>query len=653
MAILLGRSGRLGDILTGRGLITSAELSSALIESRRKGSRLGEYLVASGRLRSLDLASSLAEQLGTVLLDLTQFTLDAELLRYEELAEYVRHRALPVARHNGALVVAMAEPTLESCEYVRRRHGARARLALTSRFDIHRALQSHFREELTDTAVGALHRESPRFSARQVVTIDQAATLIIVALLLGTLLWAFPMATLFCLFVLVSLAYLADFLLRGTLVLLGLTAPRAEASTDRARRIPEYELPLYSILVPMFREPDVLPVLARALTELDYPAEKLDIKLVLEEGDDATIDAARKLGLPGHFEIIVVPPSQPQTKPKACNYALQFARGRYLTIYDAEDQPEPLQLRQAVLAFAEGGPRLACLQARLNYYNWHENWLTRMFTLEYSLWFDLFLPGLQRLGVPIPLGGTSNHFRTEVLRELRAWDPYNVTEDADLGIRLTQQGYQTRMLDSTTFEEANTRAGNWVRQRSRWLKGYMQTYLVHLRDPLHLYDSVGRTGFWGFQFFIGFAFLMPLINPVLWLCTALWLGGVIGGGELGRALADSQPMFYLSMFNLLIGNASLVLYYFTAALKRRRYGLTVFSVTVVGYWLLISVAAYKGLWQLVRNPFYWEKTEHGLSKETQRQVQAARQYLAVATPNPAVLAHAANAPDAGASGAAA
>ncbi|HCM84331.1 MAG TPA: glycosyltransferase, partial [Rhodospirillaceae bacterium] len=158
-----------------------------------------------------------------------------------------------------------------------------------------------------------------------------------------------------------------------------------------------------------------------------------------------------------------VPESHPQTKPKACNYALPFARGEYLVIYDAEDKPEPDQLKKTLLSFQRAPENTICIQARLNYFNARENWLTRMFTLDYSLWFDLMLPGLERLGVPIPLGGTSNHFKIKVLRELHAWDPYNVTEDADLGVRITQKGYRVGIVDSTTFEEANCAIPNWIR----------------------------------------------------------------------------------------------------------------------------------------------------------------------------------------------
>ena len=191
------------------------------------------------------------------------------------------------------------------------------------------------------------------------------------------------------------------------------------------------------------------------LSQLDYPKSKLDILILLEEDDAETIAAAKAAQPPGNVRFVIVPDQIPKTKPKALNVGLYFARGDYLVIYDAEDQPDPDQLKKAVIAFRDGPKNLACVQSALNYYNAHENALTRMFTLEYSYWFDYLLPGLHRLGLPIPLGGTSNHFRTEVLRSLGAWDPFNVTEDADLGVRASVRGYSVGIINSTTYEEAS------------------------------------------------------------------------------------------------------------------------------------------------------------------------------------------------------
>jgi cellulose synthase/poly-beta-1,6-N-acetylglucosamine synthase-like glycosyltransferase len=364
----------------------------------------------------------------------------------------------------------------------------------------------------------------------------------------------------------------------------------------------------------------MLPIMAQSLRALDYPLGKLDIKIVLEEGDHETIEVARTLGLEGVFEVIRVPPSSPQTKPKACNFALRFARGEYLVIYDAEDRPEPDQLRKVVATFRQSPADVACLQCRLNYYNRDENWLARMFTLDYTLWFDQILPGLERLNVPIPLGGTSNHFKIEVLRELHGWDPFNVTEDADLGVRLTQKGYRVAVVDSTTFEEASCHAGNWIRQRSRWIKGYMQTFLVHSRRPLHLLRTTGPLGFFGFLFFIGGTALSGLINPIFWLLYLIWF--ITAAASFDIVFPPS--LLFISLFNLLAGNGAFVYLSMLAPIRRGWLHLIPYSLTAFGYWVLISIAAYKGLWQLLHNPFYWEKTQHGVSKYAAADLAAAR-----------------------------
>jgi cellulose synthase/poly-beta-1,6-N-acetylglucosamine synthase-like glycosyltransferase len=344
---------------------------------------------------------------------------------------------------------------------------------------------------------------------------------------------------------------------------------------------------------------------------LHYPLGKLDIKIVLEAGDLATIEAARRLGLEGVFEIIIVPRSEPQTKPKACNFALRFARGEYLVVYDAEDRPEPDQLRKVVATFRRSPANTACLQCRLSYYNANENWLTRMFTLDYALWFDQMLPGLERLSMPIPLGGTSNHFRIDVLRELHAWDPFNVTEDADLGIRIGQKGYRVGVVDSTTFEEASCRLGQWLRQRSRWIKGYMQTLLVHMRRPLQFVRSAGLLGLLGFIFFIGGTVLAGLLNPLFWLFYVIWLAASAANLDV----IFPHALLYLCLFNLLAGNGAFTYLIMLAPIRRGWLGLIPYSFSLFGYWVLISLAAYRALWQLLRNPFYWEKTEHGLSQQ--------------------------------------
>jgi len=245
----------------------------------------------------------------------------------------------------------------------------------------------------------------------------------------------------------------------------------------------DIDWPRYTILCPLYREAEVVLQFVKAMQALDYPVDKLQILFLTEKDDTATRKAIRKLQLPSHFQIVTVPDGQPRTKPRACNFGLLQTTGDYIVVFDAEDIPDPQQLKKAVLAFAQQDEKTACVQAKLNFYNPEQNILTRWFTAEYSLWFDVVLPGLQRLGTPLPLGGTSNHFRTDVLRMVGGWDPFNVTEDCDLGLRLGQYGLRTVVMDSTTYEEANSQLKNWMRQRSRWIKGYMQTYFVHMRSP--------------------------------------------------------------------------------------------------------------------------------------------------------------------------
>lgn len=239
--------------------------------------------------------------------------------------------------------------------------------------------------------------------------------------------------------------------------------------------IPDHALPVYSILVPLYREANVLAQIVQSIAALDYPREKLDVKLILEADDEETIAAARAILLDPCFEIFIAPLNQPRTKPKALQAALPFVRGEYIVVYDAEDCPHPEQLREAYHAFVLGKPQLACVQAKLAIDNRELNFLTRHFRSEYCGLFDVLLPALTRWGLPLPLGGTSNHFRTDLLRRAGGWDPHNVTEDADLGIRLARFGYQTGIIDSTTWEEAPEQFGGWLAQRTRWFKGWIQT----------------------------------------------------------------------------------------------------------------------------------------------------------------------------------
>ena len=602
----------LGDLLVARHVLTLEQFDEAVRLAETWQVRLGDAILSRSWSDPQHYYRTIAEHFDLPFVNLLEQPPDPALLRASDADFYAQRLMIPWARQEGRILIATAAPGPEAVLAARQRWGAAIGFVVASKVDIVLAVQRTFDAALSNRAVFELAELDPHMSARQVVSLAQASVgyLLISGFLIS--LAVSPFATLIGLSIIMSTFYLGNFLLRAILV----TAGGGRGGViDReiaieARALREEELPVFTILVPMFREAESLPILADALRRLDYPLGKLDIKIVLEASDLETITTARTLGLEGVFEIILVPPSQPQTKPKACNYALRFARGEFLVVYDAEDRPEPDQLRKVVAAFRRAPANTACLQCRLNYYNAHENWLTRMFTLDYSLWFDEMLPGLERLGLPIPLGGTSNHFKIAVLRELHGWDPFNVTEDADLGIRLAQKGYRVGVVDTTTFEEASCHAGNWIRQRSRWIKGYMQTLLVHTRRPVHLIRAVGPLGFLSFTFFIGGTVMAGLINPIFWMLYVFWLAALWSGFD------PSFPrlLLFISLFNLLAGNGAFVYLGMLAPIRRGLLGLIPYSLTVSGYWVLISIAAYKALWQLIRKPFYWEKTRHGVSR---------------------------------------
>lgn len=372
-------------------------------------------------------------------------------------------------------------------------------------------------------------------------------------------------------------------------------------------------LPVYSILCPLFHEAKVLPDFLNSIKNLNWPKNKLEVLLLLEEDDPETINAAKSLKLPSYIRKIIVPDSNPKTKPKACNFGLSKAKGEYLVIFDAEDRPEPDQLKKAYLGFQKVPKDVVCLQAKLNYFNPHQNLLTRLFTAEYSLWFDVILTGLQSINTAIPLGGTSNHFKTKVLKQLEGWDPFNVTEDCDLGVRLFKKGFKTAIIDSTTWEEANSNVKNWLRQRSRWIKGYLQTFLVHNRNPLQFVREHGIHAFI-FQLIIGGRMSFMLINPILWLLTISYFALYSIVGPTIESFYPA-PVFYMAVTSLLIGNFMYVYNYMIGVAKKGQWNLVKFVYLIPLYWLMASTSACIAVYQLIVKPHYWEKTIHGFHLE--------------------------------------
>lgn len=409
-----------------------------------------------------------------------------------------------------------------------------------------------------------------------------------------------------------TLLYFADLLFNFFLIYSSFSRP-PELVVTKAQidAFPEKDWPKYTVFCPLYKEPEVIPQFVTAMGAMDYPKDKLQVMLLLEADDKATIQKAQSMTLPSNFEVVVVPHSLPKTKPKACNYGLTKATGEYCVIYDAEDVPDKDQIKKTVIAFRRVKPNVVCIQAKLNFYNPHQNILTRAFTAEYSLWFDLVLTGLQATNTPIPLGGTSNHFKIEKLKELKGWDSFNVTEDCDLGIRLSKRGYTTAVLDSTTLEEANSSLSNWFGQRSRWIKGYMQTYLVHMRKPSQFIKRWNDPHVITFQLVVGGKIMSMFINPLMWIITFSYFAFRPFAGEFIESFFPG-PVLYMGVFSFVFGNFLYLYYYMIGCAKREHYDLIKYAYLVPFYWLAMSIAAWIALKELIIRPHHWSKTKHGL-----------------------------------------
>lgn len=435
-----------------------------------------------------------------------------------------------------------------------------------------------------------------------------------------TLSWHF---TLTLIIALLTLIYFLDLLFNLFLVVRSYSkSPEVLVSEDEIKAQAEKNWPTYTIFCPLYKEWEVLPQFVTAMNRMDYPKDKLQVMLLLEEDDTETIRRVEEYNLPSYFETVIVPHSLPKTKPKACNYGLQKATGEFAVIYDAEDVPDPLQIKKAILAFEKAPANTICIQAKLNFYNPHQNILTRLFTAEYSLWFDLVLTGLQSIQAPIPLGGTSNHFRTKDLHEVKGWDAFNVTEDCDLGIRLVKKGYQTAIINSTTLEEANSDLGNWFSQRTRWIKGYLQTYLVHSRSPRAFLKKKRKLHVVTFQLIVGGKIMSLLINPLMWVITLTYFLFRSSFGDFIESFYPA-PVLYMAFFSFIFGNFLYLYYYMIGCYKRDHDELVKYTIFVPFYWLAMSFAAWVAVYKLVVAPHYWSKTRHGLHlKNTKATTQA-------------------------------
>jgi len=423
---------------------------------------------------------------------------------------------------------------------------------------IDQRLQDRFPDELTAHATSLLHQRQPQMSASSPLSRWQRLALgsLPILVVLGVVLS--PKLLMIASLCVVFIYCIATTLLKGALMLAAIKVPKQDDQSTTAHK------PIVTLFLPVHDEDRAIAALVLELKKLDYPPEKLDIKFLAEAGDTRTLAALSRLELPAQFSVLKIPKSTPQTKPKAMNYALPFARGGIIGIYDAEDAPEPDQITKAVAALDAAGDTTVCVQARLNHYEATETYISRMASLEYTLWFDMLLRGLSNLKLPVPLGGTSLFIRTEALRAIDGWDPNNVTEDADLGVRLARKGWRAEVIDSTTWEEPPVAFGQWSGQRSRWIKGFMVTWLVHMRNPKLLFRELGWKRGLAINVMLLDGFVAFLLQPLFWVAIG---SAVIFGVAPWSSLFT--PSLSAAIAWVFIAGHVIILTSTTIAVKRR------------------------------------------------------------------------------------
>ena len=594
--VLLGRQ------LVDQGCITADQLVRALRLQLSQNAPLGEILFAEGWAKPEDVQAALAAQHGIPRVDLAQFPPDEDLCAFETAKFWLHHGVIPWRLIDGETLIATARP--DRFGDVRSAIcGAMGPISpvQASEEDITRSLNLRFGALLAGAAErrvdGYYSCRNWRWGPRYL------PPLIFVAILTEM---AIAPATSFAMLVFLAAITLTMFSVLKLLASLSHLLTTAPTVRAPARSSP---LPKVSVMIPLYREREILPALVARLGRLTYPKVLLDVVLVLEENDNETRQILAATSLPPWMRVIEVPAhGKLTTKPRALNYALDFCRGEIIGIWDAEDAPACDQIERVVDRFAEAGEDVVCLQGILDYYNPRTSWRARCFSIEYASWFRVVLPGIARLGLPVPLGGTTVFLRRDKLESLGGWDAHNVTEDADLGMRLYREGYRTEMIDTVTYEEANYRAWPWVKQRSRWLKGFWVTYLVHMRDPISLWRDLGLWRFAGFQaFFLG-TLCQFLLAPVLWSFWLLLLG-------LPHPLETSMSVGAIHLATALFIGAEIqaIIIGVIAVCRADRRFLIPAVPTLMIYFPLGALAAYKAVLELAVAPYYWDKTEHGVA----------------------------------------
>lgn len=596
---------QLSTLLRLRGGASVAQLDAALAAQRCTPLSFGQVLTTQGVITEAELLSALGVIYGVGIADLSNAPPPTDLGQFLPAKTAIATEAVIWHRTGSAFVMATSRPDLMDVVRAALPDGQRVVIALAARAQIVEAQRNVYGTTLARIAEGRAPASSSCRTwhggtvARSILAMVIASVAVI--LLAPVMFGAF-------LFGLAFLVFLANCILKFTALAHSLRAATQEPNTSDAPslRARFLQQPTVSILVPLLREPEVAGALVDRLGQIDYPRERLDVIVAVEEDDPLTLSALRSGTLPPWMRAVIVPRGSPQTKPRALNYVLNYARGSIVGIYDAEDRPEADQIKRVVARFAEVPISVACLQGRLDYYNARHNWLSRLFTVEYAAWFRVLLPGVQRMGLVVPLGGTTVFLRRQVLEEVGAWDAHNVTEDAELGLRLARAGYETQIVDTTTFEEANAAVVPWIKQRSRWLKGYLMTWGAAMRHPRALWRDLGPKRFIGLQVQFMGAVLGFLTAPLLWTFMLKPFGFWHPLDSVMSPL--TYGLLAVVMVTGLIGSIFVSIYACRAPHLRH---LRPIAPLVEPYYLFGTIAAWIGVFELMARPFFWAKTSHG------------------------------------------
>ncbi|MDF1669986.1 MAG: glycosyltransferase [Roseovarius sp.] len=601
-----GETSTLGDELVKTGTISKSDALLAQLVKGRCDTSIERIFSAEGLASERQLLDAHANRLNTLTLSADDLKASQLLADGIDPRDMIKHGFAPLSDARGRPVVVTAHPD-QFREYASDLplHIAGAPRVLAGRQDIQNRIVDDFRTDLSFYAETRVQEaESCRHWGDRAHR--RVAAILTCLLVLAVVILAFPTVifSIFAIWAAFTLVVTAG--MKTAAFVSAITAePDAPPAPESLQHKP---LPKVSILVPLFRETEVLHALVARLSTLTYPKCLLDVILVLEEEDKLTQATLAEIDLPPWIRAVICPDGQPRTKPRAMNYALDFCEGDIVGIFDAEDAPDPDQITKVARRFQHAPDDVACLQGILDYYNPSQNWLARCFTIEYATWFRVMLPGMARLGFAIPLGGTTLYFKRNVLEALGGWDAHNVTEDADLGFRLARHGYRTEMVHTITEEEANCRFWPWIKQRSRWLKGYMTTYLVHMRNPVQLFHQLGAWKFLGFQAHFLTALSQFILAPVLW---SFWLV-LFGLPHPLDPLVSRSALAVIGSLFLLIEVLNIAIHTTAVSGAKHRF-LMLWSPTMHFYSPLGAIAAYKALYELVFKPFYWDKTTHGLS----------------------------------------